>query len=855
MKNYKFLLPLIVALLVIAVPVSAATCSFINITQGIQGIQGINGTDGADGTDCTAAVGTVTSGSPASVTNVGTPGAAIFDFVIPPGDTGANGADGDDGAAATITIGTVTPGSPASVTNVGTPTNAIFDFVLVSGADGTTPVFGVDYFNGSDGYTPVFNVDYFNGSTGATGADGTAATIEINATFTLDAGQPATATNIGTTTAALFNFGIPQGAKGDKGDTGDTGAIPDVTQFLFLNGTRAMTGNLSIGSQYITGLHDPSISTDAATKGYVDSRPDSTYNASYLTSGDLSGYATTSYVGDVNTSMKNYVDALPDNNYNASYLTTGDLASYSTITYTGEVNTSMKNYVDARPDSTYNASYWTGTNYNASYEGNYNATYDAKPDSTYNATYDAKTNYNASYLTSGDLTGYATESYVGEQGFITSTYNSTYDSLIGISNYNATYDGKADVSYVNDVNTSMKNYVDGQGFITSTYNATYDAKPDSTYNSTYDAKPDSTFNSTYDALIGISNYNESYLTSDSLTGYATETYVNEQGFITSTYNETYDAKPDSTFNATYDAKTNYNASYLTSTDLSPYATTAYVGEVNTSMKGYVDTAISGLSNYNASYLVSDDLVGYATETYVGEQGFITSTYNATYDAKPDSTYNATYDAKPDSTYNATYDAKTNYNASYWTGTNYNASYLTSTYNSTYDSKAPSAVYGYLSLMAGSAMIGTTNPTTMTQAETSTNKNNYITVDFTDGGSEVAQWIVDFPADWNYSANVVFTPVWTATSGSGTVQFEVSGKLFPNDAALDTALGALGDSTDTLLATGDVHVSPDTAGAAISSVGTGGNTAIIKVNRDSAADSLGGTARLIALRVKYSRILA
>jgi hypothetical protein len=80
-------------------------------------------------------------------------------------------------------------------------------------------------------------------------------------------------------------------------------------------------------------------------------------------------------------------------------------------------------------------------------------------------------------------------------------------------------------------------------------------------------------------------------------------------------------------------------------------------------------------------------------------------------------------------------------------------------------------------------------------------------------------------------------------------------LFPDDAALDTALAAIGDSQDSYITSGDIHIGPATTAAAITSVGTGGNTAIIKVTRDSATDSLGGTAELIGLRIKYSRILA
>jgi hypothetical protein len=62
------------------------------------------------------------------------------------------------------------------------------------------------------------------GATGATGATGSAATIAAGTTTTLSPGASATVANAGTSSAAVFNFGIPAGVKGDKGDTGDAGA-------------------------------------------------------------------------------------------------------------------------------------------------------------------------------------------------------------------------------------------------------------------------------------------------------------------------------------------------------------------------------------------------------------------------------------------------------------------------------------------------------------------------------------------------------------------------------------------------------------------------------------------------------
>ena len=118
---------------------------------GPEGPPGEDGQDGADGAAATIAAGTTTTtaeGTNAAVTNSGTSAAAVFDFDIPRGDTGAegpqgdpgaDGADGADGAAATIAVGTTTtiaPGSNATVTNVGTSEAAVFNFSIPQGEQG-----------------------------------------------------------------------------------------------------------------------------------------------------------------------------------------------------------------------------------------------------------------------------------------------------------------------------------------------------------------------------------------------------------------------------------------------------------------------------------------------------------------------------------------------------------------------------------------------------------------------------------------------------------------------------------------------------------------------------------------------
>lgn len=56
------------------------------------------------------------------------------------GGSGGTGGTGTPGRAATIKVGTVVSGNTASVTNVGTSNAAVFNFVLPKGADADTSV-------------------------------------------------------------------------------------------------------------------------------------------------------------------------------------------------------------------------------------------------------------------------------------------------------------------------------------------------------------------------------------------------------------------------------------------------------------------------------------------------------------------------------------------------------------------------------------------------------------------------------------------------------------------------------------------------------------------------------------------
>lgn len=106
------------------------------------------------------------------------------------------------------------------------------------GADGFSPIATVT----KSGDTATISITDANGTTtatvtdGADGAAGQAATIAVGSTSTLPEGSSATVTNSGTSSAAVFDFGIP---KGDKGDTGATGPANTLSIGTVVSGATA----------------------------------------------------------------------------------------------------------------------------------------------------------------------------------------------------------------------------------------------------------------------------------------------------------------------------------------------------------------------------------------------------------------------------------------------------------------------------------------------------------------------------------------------------------------------------------------------------------------------------------------
>jgi len=102
------------------------------------------------------------------------------------------------------------------------------------------------------------------GSTGPAGAAGAAATITVGTVSTGSPGSSAIVTNVGTSSSAIFNFTIPQGATGAAGSGSGSGAWSSLTGV-----PAALTAGSNVANGY-AGLDGAGLIPAAVLPSYVD---------------------------------------------------------------------------------------------------------------------------------------------------------------------------------------------------------------------------------------------------------------------------------------------------------------------------------------------------------------------------------------------------------------------------------------------------------------------------------------------------------------------------------------------------------------------------------------------------------
>lgn len=144
---------------------------------------------------------------------------------------------------------------------------------------------------------------------------------------------------------------------------------------------------------------------------------------------------------------------------------------------------------------------------------------------------------------------------------------------------------------------------------------------------------------------------------------------------------------------------------------------------------------------------------------------------------------------------------------------------------------------------------TTNGAATGTTETTTNDVMIPTFDFDQSTEEGVGFWIAMPKSWNEST-VTFEPYWTASAGTGGVVWAINAYSFSNDDAIDAAPSGQQTSTDTLIATGDLHVGPESSAITIGGTPAEGDAVYFQITRAVAdgSDTLTGDAKLIGVKV-------
>lgn len=141
------------------------------------------------------------------------------------------------------------------------------------------------------------------------------------------------------------------------------------------------------------------------------------------------------------------------------------------------------------------------------------------------------------------------------------------------------------------------------------------------------------------------------------------------------------------------------------------------------------------------------------------------------------------------------------------------------------------------------------------AESATREINGITITvlkFDSAVDEGANFSITFPKSWN-EGTILFQPLWTQTGGgaSETVEFELRGGCFADDAAINTTgFGTAVAVSDTRIANDDVHVGAESAAVTLANAAVD-TVAFFEIIRDVSDDNLVVDAELIGIKIIYT----
>lgn len=140
-----------------------------------------------------------------------------------------------------------------------------------------------------------------------------------------------------------------------------------------------------------------------------------------------------------------------------------------------------------------------------------------------------------------------------------------------------------------------------------------------------------------------------------------------------------------------------------------------------------------------------------------------------------------------------------------------------------------------------------------KVEAATNDVDYDVLNFDTSSDERAYANIHMPDNWDAGV-IQFRYIWTAASGTPaqTVTFELKGRAYSDDDAIDQAGGTAVEVSDTLIATGDVHISAWSGDVTLAGTPAAGDLIHLELMRNVSEDNLSADARLIGLQIRFKQ---
>lgn len=154
----------------------------------------------------------------------------------------------------------------------------------------------------------------------------------------------------------------------------------------------------------------------------------------------------------------------------------------------------------------------------------------------------------------------------------------------------------------------------------------------------------------------------------------------------------------------------------------------------------------------------------------------------------------------------------------------------------------------------SEMVGpTTNPANLTAVETATNKIMLSIAEFSPSTQEFAQFAIAFPKGWD-EGTITYRAHWYATAGTpaDTVDWALEAIAVSDDDVVDAAWGTEIVVTDTMIATGDMHVSAISGDLTVGGTPAEGDLVYFRIKRNVATDNLAADAKLFGITLLFTR---